>query len=265
MLDVVILNRNLGNVADELVTSLVNFNIPTSNVVVVDSGSDSDKVSEFTTVRVMSPEIMESGLRVSKGFNLGLSEILNRKSQSDWIMLLPVDSVIQELNFLQVQPLVNRFPKIQVVVPKSSSEKFESRQAPNKIVWYFDEGPLIIRRDFVIKLSRSFGIDLFFDSGNYRGMYNAAELAFKAYINSYAVLASDHIKISEDSSFQISQSELVKTENVSVNSRLLLEEGKEWLRSKYGILDPISLNLVNKLLWRDFLQAFPEYETLISL
>lgn len=266
MIDVVILNRNLGNIADNLFHDVVRFGIPNENIVVVDSGSDNDKLSKFTTLRFNDLNTKESGLRPSRGFNHGITELLSRKSSSEWILLLPVDARILKFDFVKLMQSIQDLERIQAIKPISPTsgylEFLEDR--PESLVWSIEEGPIMIRKSFIQLLSRTSGEDIFFDADNFRGLYTSLELAFRVYGNAGCILLTSMIEISEDKSFQIEKSALIKTEPIDIHMQLMLREGNKWLHDKYGILDAKSLSEIVRLSFDNFLQCYPEYAKLTS-
>lgn len=89
--DVLVLNRNLRAVTD----SLVNQMAKQKNVdgcFVVDSGSRQEEISDHTVVGDSSHSAFVYGLRLNRGFNLGISRWLENRDSADYLLLLPNDS-----------------------------------------------------------------------------------------------------------------------------------------------------------------------------
>ena len=67
-----ILNRNLPKITDALVEELSKYNYGTTDVFVIESGSDDALLSKYTTWHADWPEAREKGLRYFQGMNFGL-------------------------------------------------------------------------------------------------------------------------------------------------------------------------------------------------
>jgi hypothetical protein len=78
--DVIILNRNLKAVTEQLVTHLAKLD-GIGGVYVADSGSTDTEVSSHTIARDDSEFARVNGLRINRGFNLGLLEWLKLQKQ----------------------------------------------------------------------------------------------------------------------------------------------------------------------------------------
>lgn len=262
MLDVVILNRNLGKVCDELVGKLVKLGVESASIVVVDSGSDMDKVSRYTTIRIDDEDVLNKGLRTNRGFNLGISEIQQRNSQAEWILCLPVDCEIVFADLDLMFEKIAQLPRVVAIKPlQSQDQHLQLMNGENfRVAWYVEEGPLFLRKDYVRSLGKNYGQDYFFDEQNFRGYCSTLEVSMQAYANGFAFAVTDLVQINENQSYLLESSDLVKTEPIDAHLRLMVHEGEYWLKSKYGITDSWAFANIVRLLYTEFLKTFPEYQ-----
>ena len=78
----IVINRNMGDVCDELRKELLSKGV--SDVIVVDSSTDPLLQSKFMTIGALDQNALEHGYRINRGFNLGLSYALENYD-FDWI------------------------------------------------------------------------------------------------------------------------------------------------------------------------------------
>ena len=80
----------------------------------------------------------------------------------------------------------------------------------------------------------SFSINFLFDGNNFRGYCSESELIAKAYANDWSAANTSKVWSSENESYLLNQSDLIKTETYSENLKLYVEEGRKWMLKKYG-------------------------------
>ena len=73
-----------------------------------------------------------------------------------------------------------------------------------------------------------------------------------------AIVATDRISFAENTSHILMNHQLIGTEPIFDNLKLLVEEGEKWLAQKHGLLDRWSFELVTRLLFEEFLRVNPE-------
>lgn len=253
-IDVLILNRNLKSVTDNLVHSVINYeNIGLCGV--IDSGSRTEEVSSHTVVQANSLDATEHGLRLNRGYNLGIEWWLSSNSTSDWLLLLPNDSEILRFDLASTLQINEQVPNLAAIVPVSSTSHYGKNFGIDrfKIAWHFDEGPIILSRYFLKSLA-SKGTEIF-DSSNFRSYLSFIELSTKIYASNKCMAATDHISFEENKMHTIKKFELIGTEPYSENIDLMLKEGKIWLQQKYGFDNRKSLELISRLLFEEFLSV----------
>jgi len=254
-LDVLILNRNLKEVTDALVSNLY-IQTGVKFVGVIDAGSVSDQVSKHTVVKNSSIEAKSLGLRLNRGFNLGIDWWIHQSDRSDYLLLLPNDAEIASFDapnlFSSLYSLRNQV-KVAAVIPLSSDSPY-LHILPEKRVglgWSFNEGPIILNLEF-IEFILQCGSEVF-DSTNFRGYLSFVELALKVYANDFALVATDYLSFTENESHLQKHHELIITEQAQENARLLVMEGSAWLGKKYAVSDGICFENIVRLIFESFL------------
>lgn len=258
LFDVLILNRNLKQVTDNLVARLKS-EPQVSFVGVIDAGSRLEEISKFTVVRDDSIEAEQHGLRLNRGFNLGISWWQAQERTSNFLLLLPNDTEIINFELNSLVSGIAEIGQIAVVVPLMRNSPYIPILHKRRvgIVWSINEGPIILTRPFIEHQVRC-GVNVF-DNQNFRGYLSFTDLAVKIYANNFCVAVSDFITFKENETYLQSQYQLIGTEPIEENSRLLLNEGKVWLAKKYGLHEGRSLELMARLLFEEFFRANPKH------
>jgi hypothetical protein len=254
----VIVNRNLGNVCDALIENLTNFGIEKFEV--VEASTDVNLRSKHASCTPVSEEISSKGLRINRGYNIGISAAL-QNSNNKWILCLPVDTEIEKFDIENLLTDLNNFPEIAAVLPLEENSAYLSLLGENKVglVWNIPEGPILLRRDFVLKYQVG-ERNILFDNQNFRGFLSFIELSLKIYGNNLGIFITKDLIFKEREDYLLNFSELLKTEPLEINKYLLISEGKKWLLEKYGFLDRWSLERLVQLSFNDFLSNNPKYK-----
>lgn len=254
-----ILNRNLGSVCDNLRDSLISQNI--DEIYVVDCSTTTDLRSKNATLVVDDEDTKIHGLRISRGFNLGIQHVLDQ-SEREWILCLPVDTEIVRLELGTLFESLREFPKVVAVCPLEIDHPYTGMMNDNNIaiVWNIPEGPILLKRDYLEKFLIDGSVHLF-DNENFRGYLSFVELAVKVYGNDLALAVSTDLIIREREDYLLSLSELIQTEPYKENRNLWITEGMSWLLRKYGFRDRWSLENIARILHNDFLQRNPNYKS----
>lgn len=262
MIDVLILNRNLGNVCDRLTEDLLTRLGPEDTITVVDAGSRNEQKSAYTSVHCEDSYTQEHGLRFGRGMNLGLKHRSKQGLCNPWVLMLPVDAEIVSWDadlLIEEASAVEELVAIKPVEPESA---YYHLLAPGslKLAWNVEEGPWLVRSSFIEQQQRMSAHGEFFDRDNFRGYLTSLDLAFRAYANGFCIGISNHIILHENESYLLTRSDLIGTEPFDVNMKLLIAEGLDWLQGKYAIDDPWSFAQVVRLLHDRFFQEHPEYQ-----
>ena len=255
--DVLILNRNLKEVTDKLAASLET--LPSINqIYVIDAGSKPEEVSSRTLVRDGGSTATTQGLRPNRGFNLGIESWSLLEQKADWILLLPNDAEILNSSFYELLAAIENHDAIVGAVPVASDNPYINLLSDSGLGlgWNFHEGPILLRSSFVLSRLKEGG--LLFDPGNFRGYCAFLELAFQIYSVDKALVATNLVSFTENTNHLLSKHELIGTEPITENRRLLISEGEQWLKMKYGYTDRRNLELVCRLLFEEFLSVHPD-------
>jgi GT2 family glycosyltransferase len=203
MIDVIILNRNLGEVCDALVLKLSEFiDKSTDQIIVVDSGSESDLKSKHTSVGLDDEFTRKQGLRFGRGMNLGLNHRRNLESVNPWVLLLPVDTEIIKWDLHKFLENIPSDHNIAAIKPASRDSEYLGILGVDEFRygWNFEEGAWLISSNFLNFHAENFPESSFFDENNFRGYLTSLELAFRAYVNGYSVGISKSIIVFENES-----------------------------------------------------------------
>jgi hypothetical protein len=262
MIDVIILNRNLGAICDSLTEDLRTRLGPDDTVTVVDAGSRDEQKSAYTTVEADDSHTQEHGLRFGRGMNLGLKHLALQGPYNPWVLMLPVDAEVVSWDIERLIAVASAIEELVAIKPVESESAYTQLLAPGslKLAWNLEEGPWLIRGSFIEQQQRMSGHGEFFDRRNFRGYLTSLDLAFRAYANGFCIGISNHIILHENESYLLNRSDLIGTEPLDVNMKLLVAEGLEWLQGKYAIDDPWAFAQVVRLLHDRFFQEHPEYQ-----
>lgn len=259
MIDVVILNRNLGEVCDSLCVDVEAVMGPESQLVVVDCSTSPQLASKRKTVVVDSDHALEFGLRFGRGMNIGINFLLDSGSSSPWILLLPVDAEIAHLNLKLLLSELAMVSELVAVKPLPEGSAYAALlvEMGLGLGWNFEEGPWLLRSNYVKEQVDLSGKAEFFDANNFRGFLTSLELAFRAYANGKCVGVTKHLVLRENQSYLIEKADLLKTDPLEENLRMFVAEGEEWLHRKYGVKDSWDFAQVVRLLFTQFLVENP--------
>jgi hypothetical protein len=257
VVDVLILNRNMREVTDELVEKIKEYT-EVKQCLVVDAGSRESEVSRYTFVRDSSEKTIQLGLRPNKGFQLGLQKWVRSNNPAQWVLLLPNDSEIVQWNMSQLLVELASSKEIVAVVPIAPANPYKGMLPESRIAfgWNFHEGPLLLRRDFVEHRLNNQGYVL--DPENFRGYLSFIELALQIFAANKGLVATDLISFSENQSHLLHNHHLIGTEPIAQNLELLIKEGEKWLAHKHGLEDRWSFEMLTRLAFEEFLQVNPE-------
>jgi hypothetical protein len=263
----VILNRNLPKVTDELVENLVKFNNEYTDIFVVEAGSDKENLSKYCSWHVDTPEVLENGLRYSRGMNYGLLELWR---SGDWekydsFFLITNDTKFpdNQNTILTLQNLITDNPRVGIISPcsKSWAERDLIGDETLKYFWFIHNNAYFIRKEFlsqIINTSSPTYMDFLFDGDNFRGYLSESELIAKAYANDWAAAITTKVFSEEDESYLLNKNTSIKTDTYSENMELYVEEGKKWIKKKYGFNSKWQMIQYSKLFYEKFFEYYPK-------
>ncbi len=262
-----ILNRNLPEATDKLIDHLNTYDSNLTDIFVIEAGSDDDKLSKHCSWHANWEDAKLHGLRYSRGMNYGLSQLwLNGDfNKYDAFFLLTNDTEFQEQ--ATIEPLLEILDQqkcIGILSPCSKrwGEKLLLENQSTKYFWFIHNTAYLLRKDFIMAICNKEKADhmsFLFDGENFRGFGTESELIAKAYINDWSAAITKDVWTEENESHLINHADIIKTEGYSENLKLYIEEGKKWMRNKYGFNSRWSMQQYVKSFYDRFFEFHPEY------
>ncbi len=263
----IVLNRNLPDVTNKLCENLEKYNSEFTDVYVVESGSNKDSLSKYCTWHADWPEAIEEGLRYPRGFNYGLHKLYedSKFKQYDYFFLVCNDIEFSTPNVVEIlEEEMNKHPRLGILSPCSEQwgEKILIRDTKEvKYFWYTQFLSWFIRREFIediIPMENSSHINFMFDGANFRGYGVDLELIAKAYANDWACGITPRAWQAENESYLKTKAGIMMTDSYDINIQKLLQEGKSWMRNKYGFNSRWLLQMYSKNFYDKFFEHYPE-------
>ena len=86
------------------------------------------------------------------------------------------------------------------------------------------------------------------------------EGGLEGYANDWATAITREIWVRENEEHLQTKADLIKTERYEENLKLCLEEGRAWMRRKYGFNSRWTMQMYSKFFYEKFFQFYPELE-----
>ena len=265
----IILNRNLPEVTNSLYEHHALHDGDSTDVFVVEAGSDSEHLSRYATWHADWPDAMTHGLRYSRGMNYGLSQLWKegKFKQYEAFLLLTNDTELQDRP--SVAPLMNfldQLARLGILSPCSArwGERLLLKGQTTKYFWFIHNNAYLLRRAFmevILDEEQPDAMGFLYDGSNFRGYGCESELIAKAYANDWAAAITAEVWAGENESHLLNQADLIKTEGYEENLRLYVEEGRRWMRKKYGFNSRWSMQQYVKSFYDRFFEFQPEFES----
>ncbi len=263
----IILNRNLPAVADRLYEHVAKYDGSESDIYVLEAGSDSLNLSSYTTWYVDSEEVLLNGLRYGRGMNYALIQLLEQgKFESyDAFFLLTNDTELMAGPSLStLMSILDKHPRVGILSPCSErwGERLLLKSEPTKYFWFIHNNAYLLRREFIESIcdkEKPCYMDFLFDGTNFRGYGSEHELIAKAYANDWAAAITSQVWASENESHLLDHADQIKTEGYEENLNLYINEGRRWMRKKYGFNSHWSMQQYVKSFYDKFFEFHPEY------
>jgi hypothetical protein len=265
----IILNRNLPDVTDRLYEHLMQHDGGMTDVFVVEAGSDSERLSRNTAWHANWPDALAHGLRYSRGMNYGLSQLWKegKFKQYDAFFLLTNDTEFQAKPTLTpLMRILDQHPRVGILSPCAErwGERMLLKEQATRYFWFIHNNAYLLRREFVesiFNIEQPDQMNFVFDGSNFRGYGSETELIAKAYANDWAAAITSEVWAGENESHLLNQADLIKTEGYEENLALYVEEGRRWMRNKYGFNSRWSMQQYVKGFYDNFFEFHPEYES----
>lgn len=265
----IILNRNLPEVTNRLFEHLVHHDGDVTDVFVVEAGSDSDRLSRYVTWHANWPDALAHGLRYSRGMNYGLSQLWKegKFNQYDAFFLLTNDTELQDRpTLVPLTTILDQHPRVGILSPCSErwGERLLLKEQTTKYFWFIHNNAYLLRREFIKSIfneDQANAMGFLLDGSNFRGYLSESELIAKAYANDWAAAITAEVWAGENESHLLNQADLIKTERYEENLKLYVEEGRRWIRNKYGFNSRWSMQQYVKYFYECFFEFHPEFES----
>ena len=255
----IILNRNLPDVTDNLVNHINKYDGEFTDIFVIEAGSDEINLSKNMTWYINDEFTMKNGLRYPRGLNLGIKKLYeeNKLDNYDSIFFITNDTILQNKKTIEpLRSLLINHDRVGILSPCSEDwgEKIIIKNKKIKYFWFIHSHAYFIRKSFIDDLCNydDSYIDLFFDGNNFRGWGLELELIAKGYANNWASAITNDVIVEENNSLLIEKSDLIKTEKFDKNIKLYIDEGKKWMKHKYGFKSKWDMIFYVKAFYEDF-------------
>lgn len=264
----IILNRNLPRETERLYEKLCKSNSEVCDIFVVESGSDESNLSKYHTWWADWEESLEHGLRYPRGFNYALSQLMSEGRYNDYefFLLLCNDAEIPEGPWVnQLVDIMVEHPRVGILSPCSKDWGERDLIGPEgtRYFWYVNLVSWMLRREYVDdvrELENPNYMNFIYDGTNFRGYESDIELIAKGYVNDWATAITTRVMVEENKSHIITKADLIRTEPYEESLVMCLQEGKKWLRRKYGFNSRWSMQMYAKSFYDRFFEHNPQYE-----
>jgi hypothetical protein len=262
----IVLNRNLPGPTDALCERFLHHEAPGMlDVYVIEAGSDEDKLSRFASWHVNTPDVIQQGLRSSRGFNYGIKQLFDcgQLEEYEYLFLVTNDSVFDEGPILPALiEEMERHPKLGVLSPCSRrwGERDLLVHEPTRYFWYVHNTAYLMRRRFIEALMNVNDEQRFlYDGDNFRGYGAESELIAKGYANDWATAITNRVYVEENESHLLEHSAFIRTESYEQNLALYVDEGRRWMKAKYGFTSRWQMQMYAQFWYDKFFEYHPEY------
>lgn len=263
----IILTRNLPRVANRLYEKFERQNNGETDVYVVESGTSRDQLCDYYTYWANWDEALKEGLRYPRGFNFGLLQLLREgKFHTYDYFLLVCNDVTFDAPLVPIMlDEIKRHPRVGILSPCSVhwAEYTTVPADQTRYVWHMNHIIWLVRRSFVETVMERVSpshMNLLYDGSNFRGYCADLELIVKGYVNEYASAVTKRVFFEEDTSLLRDQSDLIRTDPLSINQRRVVEEGREWMHRKYGFTSMSQMQVYGRAFYDRFFDLYPMLE-----
>jgi len=261
----IILNRNLPEPTDRLYEHLSTYDEALTDVFVLEAGSDSKNLSKYCTWHASQPDIVQHGLRYGRGMNYGLLSLFKEGhwNKYDAFFLLTNDTELTQAPTIKpLLQILDEHKRIGILSPCSRlwGERLLLGNESTKYFWFIHNNAFLLRRQMIesiMELEDPTFMNFVFDGSNFRGYLTESELIAKAYANDWAAAITTDVFAEENESYLLDQSDLIHTESYEENLRMYIEEGRLWLRRKYGFNSRWSMHQYAKGFYDNFFASHP--------
>ena len=262
----IILNRNLPTVTERLYELLEKNNAQDTDIYVVESGSLERNLSKYCTWWANWEESLAHGLRYPRGFNFALSQLWEegKFGSYDFFFLVCNDTEFENKPIMEILAHeMDLHPRIGILSP--CSENWGERKLlgynDTKYFWFVHHISWFVRREYIesiMELEDPDYMNFLYDGNNFRGHEADIELIIKGYANDWATAITTKVALAENQEHLKTKADLMKTDSYDENLTKVLNEGKKWLRRKYGFNSRWTLQMYAKFFYEKFFEYYPE-------
>lgn len=262
----IILNRNMPESTDALVEFLQQRNNGETDIYVVESGSDRERLSRHYSFWANWEEATREGLRWPRGFNYGLAELLKAGKffSYDYFFLVCNDTIFLDNPIPPLMDEMDAHPRVGILSP--CAENWQERsligESGTAYVWHINHVAWMVRRSFVetvMEREQPGPLSFLYDGTNFRGYGADLELIVKGYINEHATALTTKALIRENTDILRYKADLMRTDSFTVNQRRVFEEGQDWMRRKYGFTTWVHMHTYASMFYDRFFHLYPQY------
>ena len=269
----IILNRNLPKVTDALVEHLKKNDGDSTDIFVIEAGSDKNNLSKYCTWHLETEEASKYGLRYSRGMNYGLLKLWqddDKINKTTWKKYDSFFLITNDTKFPENQNTVKALQEIQTEYPKVGilspcSKRWGERDLIGsdslKYFWFIHNNAYFVKKELIEQLMNTDNpsyMNFLFDGNNFRGYLQESEIIAKTYANDWAAAITTKVYAEEDETYLHDKNKLIKTESYEKNLELYVDEGLKWVKKKYGFNSRWQMMQYSQLFYNKFFEYYPE-------
>ena len=269
----IILNRNLPKVTDALVEHLKKNDGDSTDIFVIEAGSDKNNLSKYCTWHLETEEALKYGLRYSRGMNYGLLKLWqddDKINKTTWKKYDSFFLITNDTKFPENQNTVKALQEIQIEYPKVGilspcSKRWGERDLIGsdslKYFWFIHNNAYFVKKELIEQLMNTDNpsyMNFLFDGNNFRGYLQESEIIAKTYANDWAAAITTKVYAEEDETYLHDKNKLIKTESYEKNLELYVDEGLKWVKKKYGFNSRWQMMQYSQLFYNKFFEYYPE-------
>ena len=263
----IILGRNLPETTDALVERFRAQDTGDNDIYVVESGTQQDRLSKYSTSWANWDDALKNGLRFARGFNFGLLDLIRRGVFADYDYFLLTRNTVEfdgPLASILLDEAVQH-PHVGILSP--CEEGWAEREYLNgratAYVWHINHLVWLVSRPYIECLMERHDpshMNLLYDGSNFRGYGTDTELIIKGYMNEFSTALTTRAIFRENTDLIRDNADLMRTEPYDVNQRLVFAEGEEWMRRKYGFNTRLQMQAYAKMAYDRYFALNPHLD-----
>jgi GT2 family glycosyltransferase len=253
----VVLNRNLPNETDALCRKIIERSGPCLDLYVVESGSESSRLSQYTTFHFVDTYARTTGLRIARGLNNGCRLAEQAKGANYDVFWFSTNDVVlmDDVNYAQtLLGIFDRNPEVGIIELCHEPNRYyelcydsASNAATQRQLRGHDDYTASIRKNgfsivpFPIVRSIAFRSTLFrelapfLDESNWRNWGNDEDLGYRAWEAGWWVVTCPYCSISEEIFLSVKKCDTTASESLNSFKANAEREMHDFVARKYGL------------------------------